>query len=155
MRMGPNPGVGLAILRVVVGVTFVAHGAPKLFGGGVSGTAEFLGQIGVPLAGVAAWSVALLEFLGGLALIVGALVAPVALLLAVEMLLGIVLIHAAAGWYVVGPQTRHPPGGVEFNVLLIAALLALVLAGPGSASVAGPGREPVEPPTSNDPGGAA
>lgn len=130
---GANPPVGLAILRVVIGVVFVAHGAPKLFGGGVEGLAEMLGGLGVPLAGVSAWIVTLLEFFGGLALVVGFLVVPVALLLSFHMLMGIVLVHAPAGFYVIGPESlvHFPPGGVEFNLLLIAGLLTLMLAGPG------------------------
>lgn len=128
---GANPPVGLAILRVVIGVVFVAHGAPKLFGGGVEGLTQLLGQLGVPLTGLTAWVVTLLEFFGGLALIVGFLVVPVALLLSFHMLMGIVLVHAPNGFYVVGPGQ----GGIEFNLLLIAGLLTLVLAGPGFAAL--------------------
>ncbi len=132
----PNPGLGLAILRVVTGVIFVAHGAPKLFGGGVEGMAGMLGNMGVPLSTVAAWGVTLLEFFGGLALIVGLLVAPVAVLLALHMLMGIVLVHAAQGFYVVGSLAPpEGPGGVEFNLLLIAGLLALIFAGSGAAAL--------------------
>ncbi len=130
MERGVNPDLGLAILRVVVGVIFVAHGAPKLFGG-MEGTAGFFGSIGIPLPLVAAWAIALLEFLGGLALIVGLLVTPVSLLLAVHMFVGIVLVHAANGFYVVGPGS----GGIEFNLLLIASLMVLVFGGPGLAAI--------------------
>lgn len=130
-NQGPNPPVGLAILRVVTGVVFIAHGAPKLFGGGVEGLAGMLGGLGVPLAGAAAWIVTLLEFFGGLALVVGFLVAPVALLLSFHMLMGIVLVHAPNGFYVIGPGE----GGIELNLLLIASLLTLVLAGPGFAAL--------------------
>jgi putative oxidoreductase len=132
---GPNPGLGLAVVRVVVGVTFVAHGAPKLFRGGVADLAAMLADLGVPLPEAAAWLVSLLEFGGGLALLVGLLVTPAALLLSAHMAAGIVLVHAPAGWHVVGPLAEHPPGGVELNVVLLAALLALVLAGPGTAAV--------------------
>jgi putative oxidoreductase len=130
MNRGLNPDLGLAILRVVVGVVFIAHGAPKLFGGAEM-TADFFLQIGIPLPLLAAWVVALLEFFGGIVLILGFLVTPVALLLSLQMLLGIILVHAPNGWYVVGSGQ----GGVEFNVLLLAALLALVFAGPGLASI--------------------
>lgn len=126
----PNPPLGLAILRVVVGVIFVVHGSPKLFGG-VGGFAESLAGLGFPLPALFAWAGTLLEFFGGLALIAGLLVTPVALLLVVEMSLGILLVHAANGFWVVGPGRN----GVEFNLLLIAALLALVLAGPGAAAI--------------------
>ncbi len=139
---GPNPGVGLAVLRIVVGVSFVAHGAPRLFRGGVSDLAATLADVGVPLPEAAAWLVSLLQFGGGLALLVGLLVTPVALLLAVHLIAGIVLVHAPAGWHVVGPLAEHPPGGVELNVVLLAALLALVLAGPGTAALDARRRSP-------------
>lgn len=122
--------LGLAILRVAVGVVFLSHGAPKLVGG-VGGLAGMLDGFGFPAPYAWAWFVAGLEFFGGILLLVGLLVTPVSLLLAVEMAVGMVLVHAPNGWYVVGPGT----GGVEFNVALIAALAALALAGPGAAAV--------------------
>lgn len=142
---GPNPGLGLAALRVVVGVTFIAHGAPKLFRGGVGDLARMLADLGIPLPEAAAWAVSLLEFTGGLALVIGLLVTPFALALGVHMAAGILLVHAPAGWHVVGPLAQHPPGGVELNAVLLAALFALVLAGPGAAAVdarRGPERGP-------------
>lgn len=149
---GPNPPLGLAVLRVVTGVVFVAHGAPKLFGGGVVSTGDFLSTVGFPLPELFAWVVTLLEFFGGLALIVGLLVAPVAALFVIEMLLGIVLVHAENGFYVIGPGQ----GGIELNLLLIASLLALIFAGPGMAAIGG-GREVGavgHESTPEDPGGA-
>lgn len=131
MDRGVNPDLGLAILRVVVGVIFIAHGAPKIFGG-MEGTAGFFGSLGIPLPIVAAWMVSLLEFLGGIALIAGFLVTPIALLLTTHMLIGILLVHAANGFYVVGPEAQ---GGVEFNLLLGASLLMLVFGGPGLAAL--------------------
>ncbi len=132
MDRGPNRELGLAILRVVTGVVYVTHGLPKLMGGHVA-AAGFLSQLGFPVPVLFAWIVTLLETFGGLALIIGFLVRPVALLFVVEMLLGILLVHAKVGWYVIGPGT----GGAEFSTVLIAALLALVLAGPGLAAVDG------------------
>lgn len=131
-RRGPNPDLGVAILRVVVGVVYITHGIPKLLAG-AAGTTHFLAGLGFPLPGFFAWVVTLLESLGGLALIVGFLVTPVAVLFAFEMLMGIILVHARAGWYVLGPGRA----GSEFDTVLIAALLALVLVGPGTASVDG------------------
>lgn len=130
MNRGPNPEVGLAILRVTLGVIFLTHGLPKIMGG-VSGFEGMLGEMGVPLAGIMAWVVTLLEVGGGLALIAGFLVTAFSLLLSFHMLMGIFLVHLSAGWYVIGPGT----GGAEFNVLLIAGLLTLVLAGPGAAAL--------------------
>lgn len=130
---GPNPPLGLAVLRVVTGVIFVAHGATKLFGGGVAGTGDYFASLGIPMAGLMAWVIALLEFFGGLALIVGVLVAAIAALLSVHMLMGIILVHAANGFFVIGPGS----GGIELNLLLIAALVTLMLAGSGMAAIGG------------------
>lgn len=130
MNRGVNPELGLAILRVTLGVIFITHGLPKLMGG-VGGFQGMLADMGVPLAGLAAWVVTLLEVGGGLALIAGFLVTPFALLLSIHMLMGIFLVHLSNGWFVVGGGQ----GGAEFNVLLIAGLLTLVLAGPGAAAL--------------------
>ena len=121
-----NPGLGLAVLRVVLGVIFLMHGWPKL-AGGIGETAGFLGSLGVPLPIVAAWALALLETVGGLLLIVGYLVTPVAVLLTLHMTAGIFLVHLPNGFFVIGPGQN----GVEFNLLLISALLTVLFAGPG------------------------
>ena len=127
-----NPRLGQMILRIVLGVIFVAHGASKLFGEpGVTGTAGFFGQLGIPVPILSAWLITLLEFVGGMFLIVGLFVVPTAILLAIHMAVGIVLVHAPNGFYVIGPGS----GGVEFNLLLIAGLLSVLLGGPGMAAV--------------------
>ena len=131
MDRGVNPELGLAIVRVVLGVIFIAHGAPSVFGG-MEGTTTFMDSAGMPLPAVAAWASSLLEFLGGIALIGGFLVTPIALLLAAYSMLGIVLVQAARGFYVVGSNAN---GGIEFNLLLTAALLMLVFGGPGLAAM--------------------
>jgi putative oxidoreductase len=131
MDRGVNPELGLAILRVVLGVIFIAHGAPSIFGG-MEGTAAFMHSLGIPIPEVAAWAISLLEFLGGISLIAGFLVTPIALLLATQMMMGIVLVHAARGFYVVGPNANS---GIEFSLLLTAALLMLVFGGPGLAAM--------------------
>jgi len=133
MKKPLNPRLGQMILRVVLGVIFVAHGAATMFGdGGTGGLAGFLGSLDIPVPVLAAWMITLLEFVGGMFLIVGLFVVPTAILLAVHMLAGIILFHAQNGFYVVGPNAA---GGYEFNLLLIAGLLSLLLGGPGLAAV--------------------
>lgn len=150
-QRGPNPELGLAILRVVLGVVFISHGAPRLFAAGVGEFTGMLGGMGVPLAGFLAWVVTLLEFFGGIALVAGFMVTPLAILFVVHMFTGIVLVHAPIGWYVVGPGQ----GGAEFNTLLIAGLLALLLAGPGAAAVDARRSEPELEPAGPAEGGSS
>lgn len=130
MKTGLNPELGLVILRVVLGIIFIAHGIPKLTGG-IEGTAGYFGSLGIPAAVIAAWLIALLESLGGLMLLLGFFVTPTSLLLTVHMLTGIVLAHASNGFYVIG----EGQGGIEFNLILIASLLALIFCGPGLAAI--------------------
>ncbi len=131
MKKPMNPRLGQMILRIVLGLIFVAHGGAKLFGG-VGGTVAFFGSLGIPLPFLAAWVIILLEFVGGMFLIVGLFVLPTAILLAVHMVVGIILVHIPNGFFVIGPDAA---GGYEFNLLLIAGLLSVLLGGPGYATV--------------------
>ncbi len=65
-----------------------------------------------------------MELGGTIVLAAGRLVRPLALYFAAELLLGILLVHASEGWFVVGGGRN----GVEYSVLLIAVLLALAWA---------------------------
>ena len=123
---------GLFVLRVVVGIIFLMHGIPKLTGG-VEGVAEGFAGLGIPMPLLAAWFITLLEIVGGASLILGLFTEIWNVLFIAEMATGIALIHWEQGFYVVGPGQ----GGYEFNVLLIAANLCLLLAGPGVAVAQG------------------
>jgi putative oxidoreductase len=126
----PTPSRDLALLsgRVALGVIFLAHGWQKLVTHGIDGTAGFFGQVGVPAAGAAAWLAALVELLGGAALILGVAVPVVGALLVLDMICAFVFVHAGAGLFV-------EQGGSELVLALTAGVVLLVVAGAGRWSV--------------------
>lgn len=122
-------GWGITVLRIAVGIVFLAHGGQKLFVFGFDNVAVFMGKIGVPAPMVAAIVVSLVEFLGGAALVVGAFTRWAAAPLAITMLVAIMAVHLKAGFFL--------PAGYEFALTLFSANVALVLLGSGEASVDG------------------
>jgi putative oxidoreductase len=129
-----NPAVGLLILRVALAMVFIGTGAQKLFGawggGGIGGTTMFFDSLGIPLPQVMAVLVGIVEFFGGLMLALGLLTQVAALLLACVMLVAILTVNLAEGFFV-------SPGafGFAWPMLNMAAALALVFAGPGRFSI--------------------
>lgn len=127
MRLQRNAELGLAVLRIAVGIVFAAHGAQKLFTYGIAGTTHAFAEMGIPLALVTAPLIALLEFFGGLALIIGLGTRLAAGLLAIQMIGAILLVHLKGGFFL--------PAGFEYAFALLAANAGLALAGPGSLAL--------------------
>lgn len=118
--------------RVAIGVIFVAHGAQKLFGafggGGIGGTAGFLGDVGFAPALLWAWVLAVVEFFGGLFVLVGFKTRLAALLIGISQLVAIAVVHGKNGLFL-------RDGGFEYNLAILGCLVALVLAGAGPLAV--------------------
>ena len=130
---------GPVVLRVMVGAMFVAHGMQKLFGafggGGLEGTAGYFESIGLAPGFALAVLVGVTEFAGGLLLIAGALTRYAAVALVAVMLGAIWKVHMTNGFFMNWALTAGRGHGVEFNLVIIAALLCLALGGPGAFSV--------------------
>ena len=83
-----NKDIALLLLRIGVGVIFILAGWGKLTG--IEGTQGFFGSIGIPLPGLMAWVVALVEFVGGIMVLFGAYIRIPSILLAVIMVVAII-----------------------------------------------------------------
>ncbi|HUI44274.1 MAG TPA: DoxX family protein [Terriglobia bacterium] len=118
---------GLTTLRLVVGAIFMMHGGQKLFIFGFHNVAGMMSHLGVPLPRFFGVVVTLVEFLGGLGLVVGLLTRWAAFFLAIDMVVAILKVHLPHGFF--GPM------GYEFPLSLLAASLALMLSGPGAAAI--------------------
>ena len=90
-------------VRIGAGAIFAAHGAQKLFGWfggyGLEGTAGWMASIGLEPGMLLAALAGSAEFFGGLLLIIGLVVRPAALLLAVTMVVAIVTVHLDNGLF--------------------------------------------------------
>ena len=113
------------ILRIALGILFLAHAGLKLFVFTPAGTAQFFGSLGLP--GFLAYIVIAVELVGGIALILG-FHARIAALALIPVLLGaIATVHGPAGFFF-----TNPGGGWEFLALWIAGLAAVALMGEGA-----------------------
>lgn len=115
-------------LRVVIGVLFMGEAIVKLTGVGVGGFTSYLGSGGFPVPSVLAVVVIALELLGGLAILLGLFVRPIAALLTLEMIVALFAVHAKNGF-------SQANGGWEWPFAVFGGTLALALAGAGALSL--------------------
>jgi len=119
------------LLRLGLGVLFVAHGLLKIFVFTLPGTVKFFAALGYPAA--LAYLVVGAEILGGLLLISGLFVRAASLAL-IPVLTGALLAHLGNGWLFSAPN-----GGWEFPALWIVLLVVQTLLGPGAFALKLPG----------------
>ena len=122
--MGIPSASALTLVRAGTALMLVIHGIARARLGIVDDFGVVLGQWGFPAGFWLAWTITIVEIAGGTALAAGLLVRPLALWFIVQLAAGIYLIHARAGWFVVGAGRN----GTEFSALLIVCLAAVALA---------------------------
>src|ERR1700712_4153093 len=125
-------GYGITILRVLVGIILMAHGSQKLFGMfggyGLEGTGQYMASLGLNPGYVMALMSGSAEFFGGLALFLGLLARPAALVVIVMLVVAILSVHIHNGLFMAN-------NGYEFGLALIAAASAVLFEGAGRMSL--------------------
>lgn len=113
--------LGWVVLRVALAGLIAAHGWARLLAGGVDPFGKWLDGQGFPFGLAIAWGVTLIEMAGTPFFALGRFVFPLSIAYSAIYTVGIALIHAKAGWFVVGLGRN----GMEYSVLLIVALLCV------------------------------
>ncbi|WP_088044302.1 DoxX family protein [Bacillus sp. EAC] len=120
---------GLLILRLVLGIILAAHGVQKLFGWfggyGIKGTGQWLESIGVKPGAFFAFLAGAAELVGGFFVAAGVYTTVGAWLIILVMLVAVLKVHLKNGFW-------NGSNGFEFNLLIIAAAVSVLLTGPGS-----------------------
>ena len=115
----------LIVFRIVVALLLAAHGAMRLSAGTVNGFGEFLNSKGFMIGPTIAWFLTIFEIACGLIMAAGYFVKWIAAIFMIEIAMGIILVHAKNGWFVVG----HQSNGVEYSVLILFSLLMIAASG--------------------------
>jgi putative oxidoreductase len=120
--------IGLLIIRLVVGLLFIGHGAQKLFGWfggyGLKGTGGWFESIGMKPGVTMALFAGLAELIGGLLFALGLLTPLAAVIITGTMVMAIFKVHAPNGLWATS-------NGYEYNLTLIAVVVGVALIGPG------------------------
>ena len=113
------------VLRIILAAVFFMHGIPSIFTGAVNNFGNlYLNEMGfAPIGLPLAWMIKLSHVACAVLLILNRYIRVAALITIPILVAGIIMIHAAEGWFVVGAGRN----GVEFNVLLIGVLVYLAI----------------------------
>ncbi|WP_068618495.1 DoxX family protein [Paenibacillus tuaregi] len=124
--------LGILVIRIVVGLLFVGHGAQKLFGWfgghGIKGTAGWMESIGMKPGVAMAVLGGLMELIGGVLLAAGLFTPVAAVLIVLTMLGAIAKVHGKNGIWATA-------NGYEYPLVLIAVVIGIALTGAGDYSL--------------------
>lgn len=112
------------VLRITLAAVFFMHGIFSIFTGAVNNFGNHLNEAGfAPIGLPLAWMIKLSHVACAVLLILNRYIRVAAVITIPILVAGIIMIHAAEGWFVVGPGRN----GVEYNVLLIGVLAYLAI----------------------------
>jgi putative oxidoreductase len=121
---GVDPGWGVTVVRISMGLIFAVHGYQK-FVGGITGVSAFFAKASIPLPGLMAPLIAVLELVGGILLVLGVATRWVGLLFAIEMIVTTLWVQIPGrGW-----------NASDLDRSLLAGGILLFLAGAGRLAV--------------------
>ncbi len=118
-----SAAAGLTLLRAGTAMVLIIHGVARAWLGIVDDFGGALNSWGFPAGFALAWTITVVEIVGGALLAAGLLVRPLCAWFGFQLLMGIYLIHGRVGWFVVGAGRN----GVEFSVLLILCLIVIAM----------------------------
>ncbi|MES9684808.1 DoxX family protein [Gottfriedia acidiceleris] len=120
--------IGLLIIRLVIGLLFVGHGAQKLFGWfggyGLKGTGGWFESIGMKPGVSVALFAGLAELIGGILFTLGLLTPLAGIMIAGTMVMAIIKVHGPNGLW-------STANGYEYNLTLMSVAIGIALIGPG------------------------
>jgi putative oxidoreductase len=115
--------LGLTLLRAGTAIVMMVHGLARWRLGIVDDFGTVLGVWGFPAGLALAWTITIVEIVGGAALAAGWFVRPMVAWFIIQLVAGIYLIHGRVGWFVVGAGRN----GMEFSTVLILCLIVIAL----------------------------
>ncbi|OLN21245.1 oxidoreductase [Domibacillus antri] len=119
---------GLLLIRLVIGLVFVGHGAQKLFGWfggyGLKGTGGWFDSIGMKPGVTMAFLAGFAELAGGALFALGLFTPLAGVMIAATMVIAIVKVHGPNGFW----STQN---GYEYNLVLLAVAIGIAMTGPG------------------------
>lgn len=139
-------GLGLLVLRLVLAVVFLAHGSHEVFGmfggpgngpGGLSSSAAVLGAAGMPQPFLIAVTQGIIELVAGAMLAAGFFTRTASFLLLVSVTVELWKLRWPWGFFLNWTSAPERGHGMEYGIVLAAALICLLLTGPGDASIDG------------------
>ena len=122
----PSVAMFLKIFRIAVSLLLMIHGLTRILRGTVDEFGDFLDEQGFPWGIFVAWAITFFEVIGSLLMMSGYFVSWISLLFVVELTVGIIIVHAGNGWFVVGGGVN----GMEYSILLIECFLLIAATDP-------------------------